>query len=130
MAQRIAGGEWKSSCRSVSLAAMPGYKKTAAASLLALAATGGARAAEPPLATVEFVVTVPPGTPEGEPIFLSGGAKALGGWSPKGVLLTKLPDGRYSARVELPIGSRIEFKVNRGSWALVEKGPGGAEVPN
>src|SRR6185503_1791697 len=67
--------------------------------LAALLAAAPARSAEGPPVRVEFVVRVPEGTPPGETLYLAGNARSLGGWSPKGFPLTRLPDGRFTARV-------------------------------
>lgn len=86
--------------------------------------------ADPARATAEFVVTVPSGTPPGDSIYIAGGDPALGSWSPTGVRLERGADGKHRARVELPRGAEVEFKVTRGSWGTVEKDAAGAEIAN
>ncbi|GAB4110234.1 MAG: hypothetical protein Kow00105_18970 [Phycisphaeraceae bacterium] len=60
----------------------------------------------------------------------SGNVKELGAWRAEGLELKKQADGRYSTTVQLPAGTLIEYKVTRGSWNTVERGPDGAEMEN
>ena len=80
--------------------------------------------------TLDFVVTAPPSTPADSSLFLAGNVAELCGWKPDGVKLARGDDGLFRARVAVARGARLEFKVTRGSWALVEKGEGGVEIPN
>jgi predicted alpha/beta superfamily hydrolase len=92
--------------------------------LLALSA-GGAVAA-----TVTFRVAVPPTTPPGARVFVSGNIEALGPWNPAGMELGNLGDGQFAATLTLPDGYDFEYKFTRGSWETVEKGPDFEEIPN
>jgi predicted alpha/beta superfamily hydrolase len=79
---------------------------------------------------VEFRVAVPKDTPADARIYLAGNLPALGRWRPDGVALKRDADGRYSAVVALPKGARVEYKVTRGSWRMVEKDRAGRDVAN
>jgi predicted alpha/beta superfamily hydrolase len=90
--------------------------------------SGGAEAQAP--ARVFFEVAVPPQTPADAELWLTGNHEALGQWNVKGLKLERTPQGRYTASLTLPSGTALEFKVTRGSWDTVEKGPKGEELPN
>jgi predicted alpha/beta superfamily hydrolase len=77
-----------------------------------------------------FEVFVPPDTPADAEVWLAGNHAALNEWKPAGVKLTRTPDGRYTTEFKLPEGTVLEYKVTRGSWATVEKGFEGNELPN
>jgi len=93
--------------------------------LLALAA-----AHEEERVAVEFVVTAPAATPAGASLYVAGNLEELGEWRPDGVELEAGDDSRHRARVVVPRDAQLEFKVTRGTWAEVEKGEGGVEIPN
>lgn len=83
------------------------------------------------LMPVEIVVrSVPDNTPTDQPLYLSGSAITLGNWEAAGVPLQRQPDGTYRVTVELMSGITHAFKVTRGTWGTVEKGPGGADMPD
>ena len=82
------------------------------------------------LIPVEFEVTPPPQTPPDQPLYLSGSEPALGNWEAAGVPLHKGDDGKYRGTVEVTSGIEYAFKVTRGTWGTVEKGPNGDEIPN
>lgn len=77
-----------------------------------------------------FFVQAPANTPAGSEIWLSGNLAVLGEWNGAGVKLEPTLDGRYAATVPIAPNTPCEFKVTRGSWATVEKGPNGEELPN
>lgn len=79
---------------------------------------------------VTFRVAAPADTPEKAPLFLAGNLPELGNWSAAGVQLNRQPDGKWSATIDLPAGASIEFKITRGNWETVEKGPDGQEIGN
>jgi predicted alpha/beta superfamily hydrolase len=79
---------------------------------------------------LEFRVHVPPATPRDARVYISGSIKALGGWKAEGLLLERQPDGTYQGRTTVPKGGVLDFKVTRGSWQTVEKGPQGEDLPN
>ena len=78
---------------------------------------------------VVFRVSVPVGTASDAEVYLAGSAATLGGWKPNGLKLDRA-EGVYTARVALPAGRPVEFKVTRGSWETVEKARGGGELAN
>jgi predicted alpha/beta superfamily hydrolase len=80
--------------------------------------------------TVELHITVPDKTPAGAPIYISGDRPELGDWDGKGLLALRQADGVYHAKLLLPRGTVVEYKITRGSWQTVEKSGGGAEIEN
>lgn len=87
-------------------------------------------AAAPAAVEITFVVTPPAATPAGATLWIAGNAPALGGWNPAGLKLAAGADGRHGASVRIERGTLLEFKVTRGSWETVEKGPNGEELAN
>ena len=84
--------------------------------------------APPERVTVHFVVKVPPETPRYQKIYIAGNVTELGSWRAEGLELKKNDDGLYEATVELAGGVPVAYKVTRGSWNSVERGPDGAEM--
>jgi hypothetical protein len=78
---------------------------------------------------ITFIVTVPANTPAADSVFVVGDFQ---GWDPgdPAYALAQRPDDRWEILLTLPEGKPIEFKFTRGTWASIEKGPGGAEMPN
>jgi predicted alpha/beta superfamily hydrolase len=100
-----------------------------AAAVLAMLAVS-ASVARSETVTVPFLVQAPPTTPAGAAVWLSGSVPALGTWNGAGVPCRARPDGLFTAEVALERGATVEFKVTRGSWDTVEKGPAGEELAN
>lgn len=86
---------------------------------------------------VRLLVTCPPNT-NGEDVYVSGnfesGAGCGGGdWTGGGnacLKLTKLAGSTTCYWIDLALTSSAEFKITRGSWAKVMKGPNGEELDN
>jgi predicted alpha/beta superfamily hydrolase len=87
--------------------------------------TGGST--EPQLV---FVVAVPSNTPPDSTIYVVGNQSQIGGWDPGAVSLHKVVNDRYAITLPFAPGTSLEYKVTRGSWATVEKGPEGEEIDN
>ncbi len=91
----------------------------------------GAPAAAPARAQAEvtFRVTVTGTTPATDTVFVAGDFQ---GWNPGSPAhaFTRQPDGRWTRTLDLAPGVPIQFKFTRGSWARVEKGANGEELPN
>ncbi len=97
-------------------------RRAAAALAFALGAAG-AQAAR-----VTFVVSgLPPGTPPGAILTL---ASNVGGWDPSAPAFARGADGRPLLVLDLPLGTLLQFKVTRGSWAAVETHADGSARPN
>jgi enterochelin esterase-like enzyme len=79
---------------------------------------------------IDFSVTAPPGTPADQTLYLSGDAAELGNWQAAGVPLHRGGDGKYHTTVEMLSGIAHKFKVTRGTWGTVERGPGGVDMPD
>jgi pullulanase len=81
------------------------------------------------LVDVTFRVTVPPTTPEHDPVYIAGDFQ---GWNP-GHADFQLIEGDprvYEIVLTFEVGANLQFKFTRGSWQKVEKGPNGEEIPN
>ena len=79
---------------------------------------------------IQFLVAVPEETKSDDVIYLAGDLPQVGAWKPAGLPLKRRDDGTYAAIVELPKGKALDYKITRGSWQTVEKGPAGEEIPN
>jgi predicted alpha/beta superfamily hydrolase len=82
------------------------------------------------VATITWIVSVPANTPATAKLFLAGNQDEFGPWKPNQFQLNKLSDGTYQAKATFPVGTSIEYKLTRGSWASVEKSSTGAEIQN
>lgn len=82
------------------------------------------------LVPVLFVVTAPPETPKDQTLYLSGSAPELMAWDAAGVPMDHQPDGTWTKEVMLMSGIEHEFKVTRGTWGTVERGPNNQDMPN
>jgi predicted alpha/beta superfamily hydrolase len=87
-----------------------------------------AATAPPERVTIQFAVTVPPETPRYQKLYLSGSVTELGSWRADGLELEKDDDGRYVKTIQLAGGVPVAYKVTRGSWNSVERGPDGVEM--
>jgi predicted alpha/beta superfamily hydrolase len=95
------------------------------------AAAAAASTAESDTVKIQLLVTVPEYTDPNSKIYLAGNLGAVGGWRADGAPLRRLDeDHTWTATLELPRGKTLEYKITRGSWATVEKGPAGEEVAN
>lgn len=63
-------------------------------------------------------------------LFLSGNIKQLGEWRPNGLKLNRNDETFYFAEFSLPVGSRVQYKVTRGTWTTVEKDAAGRDIAN
>lgn len=87
-------------------------------------------APKPQTAKITWRVTVPTDTPASSKICIAGNIDPFGPWLPNAFEMTKQADGKYEASLEIPIGTLVEYKFTRGSWATVEKTQQGAEIQN
>ena len=96
-----------------------------------VAAPAMASSAESDTVKIQIFVTVPEDTNPNSKIYLAGNLGAVGSWRADGAPLRRLDeDHTWAATLELPRGKTLEYKITRGSWATVEKGPAGEEVAN
>lgn len=100
-----------------------------AGGVMAATVSWGAAAGEKTVRLTLVVTRVPPGTPADAPLFV---ASNVHGWEPAPAAgrLARHDDGTWVASLAVPPGARVEYKLTRGSWATVEKGPQGEERPN
>ncbi len=82
------------------------------------------------MVVVRFLVHVPKSTPKSDLLCVAGNDPALEKWNPKGLPLERQDSGDYEAQVHLSRGSHVEYKITRGSWETVEKGPNKEELAN
>jgi hypothetical protein len=76
---------------------------------------------------VTFTVTVPPGTPPGDTVFIAGDFQ---GWDPAGTPMTRADDTHWSITLPFVEGDQPQYKYTRGSWEAVEKDDACGEVPS
>lgn len=81
-------------------------------------------------AKIEFFVKVPADTPKDAVVYLCGSHPATGAWQEPGVPLSRLDDGRFHLELNLPAGTRLEYKFTLGSWTTVEKNESFGDVSN
>jgi predicted alpha/beta superfamily hydrolase len=79
---------------------------------------------------IEFSISAPAETPNDQTLYLSGDSVELGSWDAAGVPLHRQDDGKYHATVSLLSGIPHKFKVTRGTWGTVERGPNNADIPD
>ncbi len=59
---------------------------------------------------------IPAVMPDSAGVFITGNHPKLGNWRPDAFALAPQPDGSWTRRLRLPLGTEIEFKVTRGDW--------------
>ena len=80
--------------------------------------------------SVTITATLPKDTPTDAKIYLAGNLDEVGKWKADGAAMKKLETGEFQIELKLPKGQTLEYKINRGSWETVEKGPNGEEIDN
>ncbi len=85
---------------------------------------------QPAHVEVEFVVTAPGDTPTDAALFVAGNRPELGNWRADGLPLIRGDDGRFRARLNLPDGAEVEYKITLGDWTRVERDAYGRDIPN
>jgi len=89
-----------------------------------------ARIADQREVAVTFIVDPPETTPNNQPLYLSGSSPRLGNWDASGVRLEKADDGTYRRTLKLLADMTYGYKVTRGTWSTVERGPDDTDMPN
>ena len=79
-----------------------------------------------PPAAITFIVQAPDGS---APVYLTGNLDALGPWDPAKHEMQQ-HDGRFTTTLEVPLGTRIEYKFTRGSWETEALDAEGSVPPN
>jgi predicted alpha/beta superfamily hydrolase len=100
------------------------------AAAIVLAAIGSSLLLAADAVTVRFIVTPPAGTDAQAQLYLAGSLEAVGNWKADGRPLVRQPDGSYLLELSVGASQRLEYKITRGSWQTVEKGPAGEELAN
>ncbi|MGV8041774.1 MAG: alpha/beta hydrolase-fold protein [Thermoanaerobaculaceae bacterium] len=100
-----------------------------AGGLMAATVSWGVAAGERTVRLTLVVTRVPASTPADDALFV---ASNVHGWKPAPAAgrLARTDDGTWVVRLAVPPGARVEYKLTRGSWETVEKGPRGEERPN
>lgn len=96
--------------------------------VLAAALGGCATAPEARDVAVTFQVEADVGP--GETVYVVGNIPALGAWDPAAVPLARQPDGRWTRTITCRPGTRLEYKITRGTWASEALGDGLRIQPN
>jgi hypothetical protein len=63
---------------------------------------------------------IPPIDRASGPVYISGNQPALGQWNPAEALPLEFDGVFHSAAIEAETGSRVEYKITRGSWEMEE----------
>jgi predicted alpha/beta superfamily hydrolase len=98
--------------------------------MVAITGLGAAADRRPGEVCLTLVVTrLPAATPAGAELYV---ASNLLGWRPNRAQgrLARAADGTWAGTMSVPAGARVEYKLTRGSWETVEKGPRGDELHN
>jgi predicted alpha/beta superfamily hydrolase len=101
---------------------------------LALLAACGSNGATTPipdagLVPIRFLVHAPESTPAGASLYLAGNLSNSSPASPAHRLAETAPR-TYELTLPFAPHTKLEFKVTRGSWETVERGPRGEEIAN
>lgn len=62
-------------------------------------------------------VVVPDSIPANDHLYIVGNDSSLGGWNPGVAMMKRENDRAWSFRIPFDSGSRVEFKITRGTWA-------------
>ncbi len=65
-----------------------------------------------------------------EEVFIAGNIEQLGAWRPNGLKLYRTKANVFEAEFAVPVGTRLQFKVTRGTWRMVEKDKLGKDIAN
>ena len=76
---------------------------------------------------VTFRVSVPPGTPATDGLYIAGDFQD---WAPGQTPMTRVDERTWSITLPFLDGTSIEYKYTRGSWEAVEKDDGCGEIAN
>jgi hypothetical protein len=83
----------------------------------------------PSTVRVDLCATLPPGTPDGATIYVTGDQPAWGPWDPAAQAL-ECDAGICQGSLIMPLDTSFSFKFTRGSWETVEKFKDCSEHPN
>jgi len=79
------------------------------------------------LVAVTFEALVPINTPPGSTIYLATNAQS---WTPNAIRMNPEPGNKWTAVLELPAGTTLQYKYTRGSWSTGEADAAGSPIPN
>lgn len=78
--------------------------------------------------TIDVETEVP--VPSGDTVFVAGSHESVGTWRPDGRPLSRADSTTWHGSLELPAGTRFEFKITRGTWPSEALGPDGSVPGN
>lgn len=81
-------------------------------------------------AQVVITAVVPPETPRGDDVYITGSHPAFGPWKANRVRLERAGGRKFLYRASFPEGTLLEFKFTRGGFRKVEKDGEGREILN
>ncbi len=81
------------------------------------------------MSRIQFRI-VPPVDRAAAPVYISGNHPALGSWNPAQALPLEHDGVFHSGGIEADTGSRLEYKIHRGSWEAEEVDAFGNVPPN
>ena len=61
-------------------------------------------------------VVAPGSTPQNSQLYIAGNYSTIGGWDPGAIMMNRENGGVWSFQTSFDVGSRVEFKITRGSW--------------
>jgi pullulanase len=72
------------------------------------------------LVTVTFRVRVPANTPASDTVYIAGDIPQLGPWDPGKQKMQNAGNNIWTVTLQIPDGTRLQYKYTRGSWDKVE----------
>jgi predicted alpha/beta superfamily hydrolase len=102
---------------------------SSATSSVASGSTAAQTAAQTGTLDVSFEIETPSWTKGNVYVALDAAQNGKAAWAADGLRLDRGSDGRWRGTATVPAGT-IHWKLTRGSWATVEKGWGGQELPD
>ena len=66
--------------------------------------------------SLTVTVVVPDSTPPNDHLYIVGNDSSLGGWNPGVAMMRRENDRVWSFRTPFDSGTRVEFKITRGTW--------------
>lgn len=72
------------------------------------------------MVNVTFRVRVPSNTPPGDTVFIPGNIDLLGPWDPAKQPMQNAGGGIWTVTLQIPEGTKLQYKYTRGSWEKVE----------
>jgi enterochelin esterase-like enzyme len=107
----------------------PGKKDPAVGGIQRTVAQSALRLYRSSMSRIRFRI-VPPIDRANGPVWISGNHPALGGWNPAEALPLEFDGVFHCGEIEAETGTRLEYKITRGSWEMEEVDAYGNVPPN